>query len=84
MVPTKFQNKLFVGGAFVPSATGREKFNTVNPADEKVITDVHQASLEDVDRAVAAARHAFDKGPWRYMSGLDRGRLMFRLADLIE
>ena len=59
-------------------------FQTLNPADESVITDVHWAGAEDVERAVDAARNAFDHGPWRTMSAMERARIMFRYADLLE
>jgi len=49
-----------------------------------VITQVAEADAPDVDKAVAAARAAFDKGPWRKMSASQRGNLMNKLADLIE
>lgn len=77
------QTKLFIGGKWVNSARG-ETFATVNPSTEVPIIDVQRASEEDVDRAVEAARNAFDHGPWRHMSGTQRGELMFKLANLIE
>jgi len=61
-------------------------FDTINPATGEVLTQVAAASLEDVDRAVQSARRAFDDrtGPWRKISASDRGRLIWKLADLIE
>lgn len=59
-------------------------FGTYNPADEKMITEVHAAGKDDVDRAVAAARHAFDHGPWRRMSALQRGSILYKYADLVD
>jgi len=82
-VPTKFQNKMFINGEFVSAASG-DTFGTYNPADESLITEVPEAGEEDVNRAVAAARHAFDHGPWRLMTGHDRSVLMHRFADLLD
>ena len=75
--------KLLINGKWVDAASGKT-FPTVNPATGNVITQVAEADAADVDKAVAAARHAFDKGPWRKMSASQRGILMNRLADLIE
>jgi aldehyde dehydrogenase (NAD+) len=61
-------------------------FDTINPATGEVLTQIAEASPEDVDRAVSAARRAFEDrtAPWRKMSASDRGRLIWKLADLIE
>ncbi|KAJ1530815.1 hypothetical protein ONE63_005662 [Megalurothrips usitatus] len=79
----KFPKQLFINGQFVDAEGGRT-IDTVNPADETVICKVQRASVADVDRAVQAARHAFEEGEWSKMSARDRGRLLFRLADLME
>ena len=65
---------------------GSKKFDTINPATGEVLTQVVEASPEAVDRAVSAARKAFEdrSGPWRKMSASERGRLIWRLADLVE
>jgi aldehyde dehydrogenase (NAD+) len=65
---------------------GAKKFDTINPATGEVLTQVVEASAEAVDRAVSAARKAFEdrSGPWRKMSASERGRLIWRLADLVE
>ena len=65
---------------------GAKKFDTINPASGEVLTQIVEASAEDVDRAVSAARKAFEErgGPWRKMSASERGRLLWKLADLIE
>src|SRR6266480_1210374 len=65
---------------------GAKKFDTINPATGEVLTQVVEASPEAVDRAVAAARKAFEdrSGPWRKMAASERGRLIWRLADLVE
>jgi aldehyde dehydrogenase (NAD+) len=61
-------------------------FDTINPATGEVLTQIAEASPEEVDRAVSAARRAFEDrtGPWRKMSASDRGRLIWKLADLVE
>ena len=53
-------------------------------ATEEKIVSVQEACTEDVNKAVASARKAFDEGPWRRMSAYDRGHLLFKLADLME
>ncbi len=77
------KGRLLIDGQWVD---GAKTFDTVNPASGEVLTQVIEASAADVDRAVAAARHAFDdkSAPWRKMSASERGRLVWRLADLIE
>jgi aldehyde dehydrogenase (NAD+) len=73
----------FIDGKWRPAASGKT-FETVNPATEEVICEVAEGDKADIDLAVAAARRAFDSGPWSQMDARDRGKLMFRLADLIE
>lgn len=75
--------QLLINGKFVNSSTGKT-FDTFNPATEEKIASVQEATVEDVNSAVAAARRAFDHGPWRKMAASERGRLMYKLADLIE
>lgn len=73
----------FIGGKWLPSASGKT-FDTVNPATEETIAQVAEGDKADVDLAADAARKAFESGPWSKMDARDRGRLMYRLADLIE
>ena len=75
--------RLLIDGQWVE---GSKKFETINPATGDVLTEVAEASAADVDRAVAAARRAFEdrNGAWRKMSASERGRLIWRLADLVE
>ncbi len=75
--------RLLIDGQWVETA---KKFDTSNPATGEVLTQIASASSEDVDRAVAAAHKAFEdrSGPWRKMSASERGRLIWRLADLLE
>jgi len=81
--PASFQTKLLIDGEFRDSVSGKT-FATINPATEKEITQVSEGGAEDIDLAVKAARRAFDSGPWSRMDARDRGKLMFKLADLIE
>jgi len=80
--PVTVENgKLLIGGEWIST---NKTFETINPANEKTLAAVSFASAEDVDRAVNAARQALSSGPWGKMSPRERGRLMFKLADLIE
>lgn len=81
--PQVKQTQLFIDGQWVDAASGKT-FETIHPATEEVIANVAEGDAEDIDRAVKAARRAFDEGPWRTMDARDRGKLMLRLADLIE
>src|SRR5271166_733934 len=78
-----FQTRLLIDGKFRDSVSSKT-FATINPATEEVITEVAEGDAADIDLAVKAARNAFDSGPWRKMDARDRGRLMNKLADLIE
>ncbi len=73
----------YINNAFVPSQKG-ETFETLNPATNKPITQVASGMAEDVDRAVRAARTAFDKGPWPRMTAKERGTYLRRIGELIE
>jgi acyl-CoA reductase-like NAD-dependent aldehyde dehydrogenase len=77
------RTQAFVGGEYVDAASG-ETFECVNPADNSVITRVAATDSEDVDRAVAAARRAFEKGSWSRMAPAARKDVLFRFADLIR
>src|SRR6478752_3413572 len=71
---------LFIDGGFTrPKAT----FPTINPADETVLAEVSQAGPKDVDKAVAAARRAYD-GVWGRMSGAERSKYLFRIARILQ
>jgi acyl-CoA reductase-like NAD-dependent aldehyde dehydrogenase len=75
--------KLLIDGQWLDSP---RKLDTLNPATGEVLTQIAEASAEDVDRAVAAARKAADDrgAPWRKMSASERGRILWQLADLVE
>lgn len=63
---------------------GGASFAVVSPRDGQVLTEVADAGTAEVDAAVAAARRAFDSGPWPRLAPVDRGRVLLRLADLLE
>src|SRR5579863_992530 len=75
--------RLLIDGQWVETA---KKFDTSNPATGEVLTQIASASSDDVDRAVAAARRAFEdrNGAWRKLSASERGKLIWKLADLLE
>jgi phenylacetaldehyde dehydrogenase len=75
--------KLLINGHWVPSASGKT-FPVYNPATGDVLAHVAEGDKEDINRAVAAARAAFDSGPWHTTTPSERGKLLWRLADLIE
>ncbi|XP_051976903.1 mitochondrial 10-formyltetrahydrofolate dehydrogenase-like [Xyrauchen texanus] len=79
----KMPYQCFINGIFEDAENGKT-YNTVNPTDGSVICKVSYASVADVDRAVSAAKEAFNNGPWGKMNPRDRGRLLYRLADLME
>jgi len=74
---------LFIGGKWLDSVSGKT-FVTTNPATGETICQVAEGDKADVDLAVKAARKAFEEGPWSRMNASERGRLLNRLADLIE
>ncbi|MFO0950929.1 MAG: aldehyde dehydrogenase family protein [Isosphaeraceae bacterium] len=78
-----FQTKMLINGQWRDSLSGK-RFQTVNPATEEVIAEVAEGDAADIDMAVKAARKAFDSGPWRKTDARDRGRMLAKLADLIE
>jgi aldehyde dehydrogenase (NAD+) len=82
IVDIKSSYGLFVDGEFVDPLGGRS-FKTVNPASEEVLAEVSEASAEDVDRAVKAARRAYTR-TWSKMSGRDRSKHLFRIARILQ
>src|SRR5213080_2450383 len=82
-VPRVKDQPLFIGGKWVDSVSGKT-FPTINPATGETICQVAEGDKADVDLAVKAARKAFESGPWPKMTAAERGRLMNKLADLIE
>jgi aldehyde dehydrogenase (NAD+) len=75
--------KLFIGGKWMDSASGKT-FSTINPATGDVLAQIAEGDDRDVDAAVTAARKAFEGGPWAEMSASDRGRLLWKIGDLID
>jgi aldehyde dehydrogenase (NAD+) len=75
--------KLLINNRWVPSESGKT-FATINPATGEEICQIAEADAADVDKAVHAARRAFEHGPWRKLPASQRGRMLHRLADLIE
>jgi phenylacetaldehyde dehydrogenase len=74
--------QLFINGQWCDAASGRA-FETPNPATGETLARVAEGGAEDIDRAVRAARRAFEDGPWGRMTPSERGRLIWRIGDLI-
>jgi acyl-CoA reductase-like NAD-dependent aldehyde dehydrogenase len=81
MQPT-LRSQLFINGEYAPSASGKT-FPVLNPANNEILTELAEAGVEDVNRAVAAARKAFDEGPWPKMKTAERAKLIRRFAELL-
>src|SRR4051794_35589686 len=82
--PPKVKDQpILIGGKWVDSVSGKT-FDTVNPATGEVICQVAEGDKADINLAVKAARKAFEEGPWPKMNASERGRLLNKLADLIE
>ncbi|XP_059881508.1 mitochondrial 10-formyltetrahydrofolate dehydrogenase [Delphinus delphis] len=79
----KMPHQCFINGQFTDADDGKT-YDTINPTDGSTICKVSYASLVDVDKAVAAAKDAFENGEWGRMNARERGILMYRLADLLE
>lgn len=77
------ESKLLIDGRWI-DAVESASFPVINPATEELISNVAEARAADVDAAVQAAHHALHEGPWGRMSGTQRGRVLYKLADLIE
>jgi phenylacetaldehyde dehydrogenase len=75
--------KMLINGKWVNAASGKT-FPTYNPATGEVLVQVAEGDRDDIEQAVRAARKAFEGGPWRKMSPSERGRLIWKLADLLE
>jgi acyl-CoA reductase-like NAD-dependent aldehyde dehydrogenase len=76
-------SKLFIDGAYVDAASGETVAN-ISPVDGQVLNHIAEGGVEDVDRAVAAARRAFDDGRWSELSPRDRKGILLRFADLLR
>jgi phenylacetaldehyde dehydrogenase len=75
--------KILIDGEWLNAASGKT-FPVYDPSTGEVLANVAEADAADVDKAVRAARKAFDQGPWPRMSPSERGRLLWKLSDLIE
>ncbi len=75
--------QMFINGEWVDSKSART-FPVYDPSTEEIIAQVPEAAAEDVDRAVAAAKAAFDDGPWASTTAQERGRVLFRLAEKVR
>src|SRR5205807_3632764 len=75
--------KMLINGKWIEAASGKT-FPTYDPSTGEVLARVAEGDREDIDRAVKAARAAFDTGPWSHMTASERGRAIWKLADLIE
>lgn len=82
-IPQVQHTQLLIDGEWRDSVSGKT-FATINPATEEKIADVAEGDAADVDLAAKAARKAFESGPWAEMDARDRGRVLNRLADLVE
>ena len=81
--PQVRQTDCFIDGQWEPARSGKT-FESIHPATEEVIAHVAEGDAADVDVAVKAAREAFENGPWSRMDARDRGKLLYRLGDLME
>src|SRR5689334_7912030 len=79
---TAAPRKLFIDGQWTEAASGKT-FETPNPATGETLANVAEGDAEDINRAVSAARNAFESGPWSRMTPSDRGRLIWKIGDLI-
>src|SRR6202171_6239676 len=75
--------KMLINGKWINAASGKT-FPTYNPATGEVLAQVAEGDREDIEQAVKAARQAFDHGPWRRMTASERGRLIWKLGDLLD
>ena len=75
--------QMYINGEWVDSSSGKN-FPVYDPSTEEVIAEVPDANAKDVDRAVQAAREAFDNGAWRSTTAQERGRVLFRLAERVR
>ncbi|MFQ5491776.1 MAG: aldehyde dehydrogenase family protein [Phycisphaerae bacterium] len=81
--PPVKQTRNLINGEWAEAASGKT-FDAINPATGQTIGAVCDSDKADIDQAVGAARRAFETGPWAKMSARDRGKLLFKLAELVE
>src|SRR5438477_13160841 len=75
--------QLYINGHYVDSKSGKT-LDVIDPSTTEVIAKTPDANAADVDAAVQAARHAFDEGPWKDATAQDRGRVLFKLAQIVR
>lgn len=77
------RGRLYIGGEWQDASSGRT-FTSINPATAEPLAEIAEGAAEDIDRAVAAARAAFEDSEWTRMDARSRGRLLYRIADGLE
>ena len=82
-LPNIKPGQLFIGGKWSDSSTGKTS-TTTNPATGEKLTTLAEASQQDVSAAVDAARKSYSSGPWAEMSASDRGRILWKMGDLVD
>lgn len=75
--------KLYINGEFVPSESGKT-FDVINPADNQPFAKAYKGGIADVEKAIIAARNAFDEGPWGKMSAKDRSKLLLKAGNILS
>lgn len=75
-------HKMFIGGQWLAAQDGRT-LAVINPANGEAFDEIARGTAQDVDRAVQAARHAAEQGPWPRMTGTERGRILCKIADAV-
>src|ERR1041384_2226835 len=79
----KKPRKMLINGNWVDAVSGKT-FSSYDPSTGEVLAQIAEGDREDINRAVEAARKAFETGPWRKMTASERGRLIWKLGDLLE
>lgn len=77
------RGRLYIGGEWQDASSGKT-FTSINPATAEPLAEIAEGAAEDIDRAVAAARAAFEDSDWTRMDARSRGRLLYRIADGLE
>lgn len=74
--------KLYINGEFVPSESG-EIMEAINPVNNKVFAEMYKGGEKDIEKAIKAAREAYDNGPWGNMTNLQRSKILFKFRDIL-
>ena len=75
--------RMFINGKWIEANSGKTR-DIMNPYNKEIIATASEGDIEDAERAIAAARHAFDHGDWRHTTGQEKGKKVHRVAELIE